>query len=198
MRNCYDDVGIIALFDVADERLVEKEILKIQDHRIPPNLDQKLSRVYQDQTVRFEDSERLFEPVIVSKPKHDLVTYAGQARIAQLVCGKSSQYFTYFAAGTGVSPERPRDSILSAEIYRVSMVTDGYAEASGTVMRFAGKFPSFVPTSTISEAAVFDSAETNTGCMFFRTLYPAESRLPHVQGRTFFVLTQSIAQISVT
>lgn len=140
----------------------------------------------------------MFDPLIVTEPKYDMVVNPGLIRIAQLVTGKSSQYFTYFASGTGTAEEKQSDSRLAAENYRVSMVADGYAEPVGTAMKFAGKFPNVISTATITEGGVFDFGQTNQGTMLFRTVYPPESRLPHVQYRTFYTLTQTINQIPVT
>jgi hypothetical protein len=66
----------------------------------------------------------LFDPVIVTPRKYDMITFTGMIRIAQLVTGRSSQYFTFFASGTGVSEEKLSDSRLQAENFRVSMVSD--------------------------------------------------------------------------
>jgi hypothetical protein len=124
-------------------------------------------------------------------------------RIAQLVTGRSfSQYFSFFASGTGVSEEKLSDSRLQAENFRVSMVSDGFAEPAGIVMKFAGKFPNTVPTATPPlqrEGGVFDLGTVNAGTMLFRTVYPQEARLPHVQFRSFYTLSQAVHhQVSIT
>jgi hypothetical protein len=195
----YIDECINALWNAGeDERRVDKEFFYIQDGRLYGDaFEMKLRRVLNDQTARFEDGT-LFDPVLVPRPKIDMVVNPGLIRIAQLVTGKSSQYFTYFASGTGIAEEKISDNRLSAENYRVSMISDGFAEPVGTAMKFAGKFPNVVPTATITEGGVFDFGEFGQGTMLFRTLYPQESRLPHVQYRSFYTLTQTISQIPVT
>lgn len=193
----YLDSCLNALWDKTDEKRVDHEIFLIGDRRIPVNFDERLERVWNDQTARFDDG-RLFEPLVVTPRKYDMVVNPGLIRIAQLVTGKSSQYFTYFASGTGTAEERISDNRLSAENYRVSMISDGFAEPVGTAMKFAGKFPNVVPTATITEGGVMDFGEIGKGTMLFRTLYPQESRLPHVQYRSFYTLTQTISQVPIT
>lgn len=196
------DIGQCALWSAgADERLVEKEFLDIKTGKTgSDSFEKKLARRFNGESVRFGDSNALpeFCPLKVSDKKVDLVSYTGMIRIAELVVGKSSQYFTLYACGTSIAPEKPSDSRLGAENYRVSMITDGYSEAAGIVMRFAGKFPTFMPSATITEGGVFDSGGTDEGVMLFRTVFPQESWLTHVLGRTFVTLSQSISQISVS
>lgn len=194
------DVGFPALWDVADERDFDKELLKVRE-RGPLQamvFEAKLDRVRNDQTARFESTGHLMDPLEIGENKEDLVVNAGLVRIAQLVTGKSSQTFSFFASGTGVAIERPSDTRLSAENYRVSMISSGFVEAVGTVMKFVGKFPSFVTSGFVSEGGVFDFGSTNTGTMLFRTVYPTSARVEHIQNRTFYSLMQSINQVSIT
>jgi len=194
------DVGFPALWDIGDERDFDKELLRVRERGILEAMlfEAKMERVRNDQTVRFETSGHLMEPLTIGENKEDLVVNAGLIRIAQLVTGKSAQYFTYFASGTGGAIERPSDIRLSSENYRVSMISSGFVEAVGTVMKFVGKFPSFITSGFISEGGVFDLGSTNGGTMLFRTVYPTSSRVEHIQGRTFYSLMQSINQVSIT
>jgi hypothetical protein len=197
----YDDVAISTLWDKTDEARIDKELAKVraasdpfaQTNPLAEAFEEKLMRYYNDQTL-----PREFEPLEQSEPKHDLVVNAGLVRIAQLVTGKSTSYFTYFASGTGVAVERPSDVRLASENYRVSMIASGFVEAVGTAMKMVGKFPSFLPSALITESGAFDGGTTGFGTMFFRTLYPESSRVEHIQGRTFYSLMQSINQVSVT
>jgi len=189
-----DDVAISTLWDQADEQRVDKELAKVREGVIPADsFEQKIMRYYNDQTL-----PREFEPLEQSEPKHDLVVNTGLVRIAQLVTGKSTTYFTYFASGTGIATERPADFKLASENYRVSMLSSGFVEAVGTAMKFVGKFPSFLPSATITEGGAFDIGTQNFGTMLFRTLYPTSARFQHIQSRTFYSLMQSINQVSVT
>lgn len=194
------DTGFPVLWDVGDERDFDKEVLKVRE-RGPGQareFDAKIERIKNDQTARFEMTGHIMEPLVIGEEKEDLIVNAGLVRIAQLVTGKSAAYFTFFASGTGVAIERPSDTRLAAENFRVSMISSGFVEAVGTVMKFVGKFPSFVTSGFISEGGVFDLGGSNSGTMLFRTVYPTASRVEHIQGRTFYSLMQSINQVSIT
>jgi|SRR5215203_268309 len=194
------DVGYPILWDVADEQDFDKELQRVREGGplAAQTFDEKMERIQNDQTARYEMSGREIEPLQIGEKKEDLVVNAGLVRIAQLVVGRSAQYFTYFASGTGTAVERPSDVILSSENYRVSMISSGFTEAVGTVMKFVGKFPSFLASGFISEGGVFDLGTTNTGTMLFRTVYPTSSRVEHISGRTYYSLMQSINQVSIT
>src|SRR6266508_1837914 len=164
----YDDVVIASLWDHRDEKKVEKILHRIRTKEIPPDtFEQKLTRHYNDQTVHFDiDSMwRFFEPLDnfllkpkkVTEPKHDLVTNSGMIRVAQLLAGQSNAIFNTMASGTGETSERASDTTLSAENWRVSMISSGYIQPVGIVIKYAGKFPSVVPSATISEFGAFDS-----------------------------------------
>lgn len=194
------DVGYPVLWDVVDERDFDKELTKVRE-RGPLQamlFDSKMQRIRNDQTAIFEMSGHTMEPLTIGEEKEDLVVNAGLVRIAQLVTGKSAQYFTFFASGTGTAIERPADVRLASENFRVSMLSSGFQEAVGTVMKFVGKFPSFVTSGFISEGGVFDFGSTNSGTMLFRTVYPTNGRVEHIQNRTFYSLMQSINQVSIT
>jgi hypothetical protein len=194
-----EDVGYPVLWDVSDEADCDNELFKIRERQLHPDtFDSKIERCFNDQTSRWDKSGRLIEPLVIGDKKQDLVVNSGLIRIARLVTGKESTYFTYFASGTGVAIERPSDVILSSENYRVSMQSSGFVEAVGTVMKFVGKFPSFLPTAYITEGGAFDIGTTNGGTMLFRTLYPTSSRIEHNTGKTFYSLMQSINQVSIT
>jgi hypothetical protein len=172
--------------------MVDKMLHKIRNQQIPADtFENKLMRYYNDQSTDIE-------PIIIGEPKTDLVVNNGLIRIAQLVVGKSNAVFNSYASGTGTSVERASDSGLSNENWRVSLLTSGYAEAMGTTMRFAGKFPTTMPGATITEGGVFDTGAAFSGTMLFRTLYPSSSFAVHIEGRDFVTLTQSINQVSIT
>ena len=197
----FDDLAISTLWDKTDEARFDKELAGIRAGKIPADsFEQKLMRYYNDQTVHYfyEEPTHRFEPLDMSEPKHDLVVNSGLVRIAQLVTGRSTAYFTFFASGTGVATERPSDFRLAAENHRVSMFTSGFVEAVGTAMKFVGKFPSSLPSALITEGGAFDIGTPTFGTMLFRTLYPEGSRIEHIAGKTFYSLMQTINQVSVT
>lgn len=204
----YEDTAISTLWDKTDEARLDRELAKIRaahdpitgENPLASSFEEKLMRYYNDQTVHYfyEEPTHRFEPLEMSDPKKDLVVNSGLVRIAQLVTGRSTAYFTFFASGTGVAVERPSDFRLAAENHRVSMTTSGFVEAVGTAMKFVGKFPSSLPSALITEGGAFDIGTPTFGTMLFRTLYPEGSRIEHIAGKTFYSLMQTINQVSVT
>ena len=87
----------------------------------------------------------------------------------QAIHRKSTRAFTHYEGGTGTAPKSSRDVRLQGSRFRVSMITDGFAQPAGSSMKFAGKMPYTAPMAIISEAGVFDSAIGST--MFFRTVF---------------------------
>lgn len=191
------DVSINALWSKEDNRDVSDEFYEIREHYLnPDSFEKKLDRKFNDQTVHFERSGRLFDPLVVTDKKYDLVTLSGMSAITEWLTGKRTESFTHYASGTGTSEESASDIRLEHEHYRVSLITDGYAEPSGAAAKFAGKFPYTAPTATISEGGVF--SRQVGGTMLFRTVFPTNERISHTQYSTFFTLTQSISMISIT
>jgi hexokinase len=76
------------------------------------------------------------------------------------------------------------------------MITESFVEPVGSSMKFAGKLPHTAPMVIISEAGVFDSAIGGT--MFFKTIFPTEQRISHIQFQTLFTLSQTVSMISIT
>ena len=199
-----NDTGFSVLWDIVDEHDFDKELAKIRreiksgNSRAALDFEDKLERIRNDQTVRFEYSGHIMEPLQLGEKKDDLVVNSGLVEIAKMVVGQSTTSFQYFASGTGTDIERPSDLILASENFRVNMISSGFIAAIGTVMKFVGKFPSFIPSAFITEGGVFSLGTTNGGIMLFRTLLPVTSRIEHISGRTFYSIMQSINQVSVT
>ena len=188
----YEDIGYCALWDARDEAMIDKLLHNIRIGKNKPDtFENKLMRYYNDQTTDIE-------PLEMTDPKKDLVVNSGLIRIAQLVTGKSNATFNSMASGTGIAGERASDIRLSSENWRVSMISSGYVESVGTVMKFAGKFPTVVPSATITESGAFDTGAAGTGTMLYRTLYPTSATFSHQQGKTFYSCLQSINQVSIT
>jgi len=188
-----EDEGFAVLWDCRDERVVDKIMAEIRIGKVPADtLEHKLKRQFHDQTTDIEALE------ITNPYKGDLVVNSGLVRIAQLIAGKTTASFSALASGTGTAAERASDTRLSSENWRVSMISSGYIESQGTTVKMAGKFPTTVPSATISEGGAFDTGAANSGTMLFRTVYPTTSFVQHVQSRTFFSLLQSLNQIAIT
>lgn len=183
--------NINALLSYNSERLIYEElmenskILKIKKALLVNKFEDELERSYNDQTTSLE-------PLEVNK-QYDRVVSGGMNRIAEFVVGESTQFFDHFAAGTSSTPAYQSDNELIAEIARVSIEIQGYATASGAVIKYGAYFAPNVPSASITEAGVFD--DPAAGVMLFRTVYVNKSII-HVQGSTFFSLSHAIYQSS--
>ena len=218
------DVGYEALWDRSDFKKVSKEFLKINNLSreikvlnlnnliysnegflsssivdeinllraerkiIIDNFETQLERKFNDQTTHG------FNPLEVNR-QEDRVVASGMGRIAEFVVGESTQFFNHYSAGTGTTPVYASDTALIEELVRVSIEQQGYATASGAVIKYGAYFPPGVQTATITEAGVFD--QMVGGTMLFRTLYPLDRVINHVQSITFFTLSHAIYQSSI-
>jgi hypothetical protein len=158
--------------------------------------EDQLERSYNDQTTVIEPHEinKYIIPLKVNK-QIDRVVASGMARLAEFSVGESTQFFNHYSAGTGTTPVYASDTALVEELVRVSIEQQGYATASGAVIKFGAYFPPGVQTATITEAGVFD--QMVAGVMLFRVVYPLEKSLNHVQSITFFTLSHAIYMSSI-
>ena len=198
-----------AIWDANDHVFVQNLYAKIraavamrdraQTIKLTESLDQRLERIHNDQTV-----EKEFEPLTVAFSKNKIVN-DGLVRIAELTTNtlgintglaiSGSGYFTHFAIGTGTNAVSASDFALQQEISRVSMATDGFMTAAGSIMRFGGYFSPSVPSSTISEGGVTD--DPTAGYFLFRTVYPLSQPLVHTVQQDFVSLSHAIYAQSV-
>ena len=218
------DVGYSALWDKSDKKLISKKFEKISqltgeiknlsmNYMIYANTEKflcedikgevallklqrsKLVDEFEDQLERkFNDQTTTLEPLQVNK-QFDRVVAAGMGRIAEFVVGESVEFFNHFAAGISISPVYASDTELVEEIARVSIDTQGYATASGAVIKYGAYFAPNVQSAEVSEAGVFDSPEGGT--MLFRTVYPLNKVINHTTSITFFTLSHAIYQTSL-
>ena len=196
------DVGYVASFDPNDYNKLQKFFSKIKQARTDNNLflknelvqyyEQFLSRKYQDKSVC---DEFIPEPLNITS-KFDRVVFSGLERIADLVTGSESLFFTHYAIGTGTAPVLPSDTELDFEESRVSMVDTGFAESKGSSMVFAASFPTTLPSMNVTESGIFDRA-TFPGTMLLRTLYTGSNIVPHVFNQTFVNCSHFVYQLSV-
>lgn len=217
------DVGYSALWDKSDLKLISKKFKKIEQlseemkyfsisNLIYPHegllnvdIDEEMNKLRAEKSVlvndfenqlerRFNDQTTELEPLEVNK-QVDRVVASGMGRIAEFIVGESNQFFNHFSAGTGNTPAYTADTQLVEEITRVSIEEQGYATASGAVIKYGAYFSPGVQTATITEAGVFD--QMVGGAMLFRTVYPIDKVINHVQAITFFTLSHAIYQQSV-
>jgi hypothetical protein len=195
----YDN--IFKLFKLIRQSARDRDFYK---HKfLVEGFNDKLSRVYNDQTVRNENDFDLFEPIQIVKSNNKIVN-DGLVRIAELVTGTlglssggnsiiGSGLWTHIACGIGDAPVSASDFQLHNELARVSLATDGFQSAAGSVMRFGGFFPPTTQSSSIQEAGCFD--DPSGGTMFFRTVY--DIPIVHLINDDFFSVAHNIYQTSV-
>ena len=173
---------------LSSEIVDEINLLKAERKIIIDNFETQLERKFNDQTTHG------FSPLEVNR-QVDRVVASGMGRIAEFVVGESTQFFNHYSAGTGTTPVYASDTALIEELVRVSIEQQGYATASGAVIKYGAYFPPGVQTATITEAGVFD--QMVGGVMLFRTVYPLDKVINHVQSITFFTLSHAIYQSSL-
>lgn len=196
------DVGYVATFNDNDYIKLQKFFQHIKLARQYNNLSRKnelleyyeqfLSREYQDKSVSYE---WIPEPVELGY-KPDRVVFSGLERIADLVTGVGSLFFTHYAIGTGTAPVLPANTALDFEEKRVSMVETGFAESKGSSMVFAGSFPTTLPSMAVTESGIFDRQEF-PGTMLLRTLYTGSNIVNHVFNQTFVNCSHFVYMLSV-
>lgn len=199
-----------AIWDARDHVFVQNLYAKIRDAVIrrdrasvislTEGLDAQLERIYNDQTV----ADKKFEPLAVTFTKNKIVN-DGLVRIAELTTNSlgintglavsGSGYFTHFAIGTGTNAVSASDFGLQQEISRVSMATDGFMTAAGSIMRFGGYFSPSVQSAVITEGGVTD--DPTAGFFLFRTVYPISQPLVHTVQQDFVSLSHAIYAQSV-
>jgi len=166
----------------------EISLLKNEKNKLINTFEDQLERKFNDQTTHD------FNPLEVNR-QEDRVVASGMGRIAEFIVGESTQFFNHYSAGTGTTPVYASDTALIEELVRVSIEQQGYATASGAVIKYGAYFPPGVQTATITEAGVFD--QMVGGVMLFRTVYPLDKVINHSQGITFFTLSHAIYQSSL-
>jgi hypothetical protein len=197
------DVGYNILFDSKDYDKMQRFFATIRLCREQNNLirknefidyyEQFLSRRFQDKTTCYE---WIPEPLAIGY-KPDRVVFSGLERIADLVTGKTSRTFNYYAIGTGVTPVLPSDTSLDFEASRVAIFTTGFAESKGSSMVFAANFPTTLPSMNVTESGIFDRFTTQGDTMLLRTLYTGSNIIPHVFNQTFVATSHFVYQLSI-
>ena len=127
--------------------------------------------------------------------KNDILTNGGMGRFVSLIIGRVTKRFTHYASGNNASPANIGDSALLDEKARVSMVTDGYATASGTIARYGGVFLPTFPSHVVAESGILDEAVD--GLLGNRTLYQAAQRITHTVHDDFYSLSIAIYMSSI-
>jgi hypothetical protein len=151
--------------------------------------EELIKRKYNDQTPRFP-----YQPQETSR-QEDLVTNYGMQRFAALVCNESNTYFNQIAAGSSLIPAGIGQIELFNEKARTSVDENGWMTAKGRLIRGGAEFVKVIPTFTCSESAIMDHA--NAGGCAWRTVYPSNKVVTHVQDETYLTISHTVDQGSV-
>lgn len=199
------DVGLIAGWNKRDYEHTTtfskkvNELIKCRDKqaiKLVESFDNKLERVYNDQTTDIE-------PLHVGRV-YDRVVNDGMIRIAELVTNtiglnttvQSGQGgFVSLASGIGTNPVSASDYQLQSENARIAFGFDAYMLAAGSVMRFGAFFAPSIPSAVISESGVFD--DFTAGVMLYRTVYSVTDQWSHIVNRDYYSISHAIYQSSI-
>ena len=197
------DVNWAACWDVRDYEFVTKLFAKIRTAETEGNLskvkellqegyERKLSRKHEGQSVI--DTPTDPAPLEVAR-KNDVITNQGMGRIVSILVGKTNTRFDHYASGDGTSVATIGDTKLQSEKFRISMTTDGFGTAAGTVARYGAVFIPSAPSHTVAESGIFDAA--GGGTPLNRTVYPASQRIVHSIFVDFYSLSIALYLSSV-
>jgi hypothetical protein len=196
------DVNYAATWEKCDYLYVKKLFAKIQiaeDYddvgevkELVEKYETKLRRRYNDQYVQDTPSDPAPTDVAV---KNDVITNQGMGRLVSIIIGKTNERFLHYASGAGTSVATIGDQKLQDEKFRISMATDGFRTAAGTVARYGAVFIPSAPSHTVAESGVVTTA---TGGTFLnRTVYPSSQRVVHTIFENFFSLSLALYMSSV-
>lgn len=148
------------------------------------DLKNKMLNIFDDQVARKWHDKRtgsLLEPVeAVIAPNKKLAD--GIARDNLVLAGRAGLLFLFMASGTGQSKPSIGQHNLDDENARV----DAEIHPQGNVLKTVGRFPTTIPSATISEFGACD--EPQDPCTFsWRSIIENTAyQLPHIQGTTEF------------
>ena len=184
----FKDVNYAASWALEDYEWVKKQFAKIQVYNDLGYDDKalELQESYELKMIRMLDGQYVQDIPTDPKPtqaaiKIDVITNNGLVRIVSLLTKKTTVGFTHYASGDGTSIATVGDTKLQNEKFRISMSTDGFITAAGTVARYGAVFIPSAPSHSIAEAGIVDTA---TGGTFLnRTLYTTVQRIVHTHLR---------------
>lgn len=196
------DINYAAAWEKCDYIFVRKLFAKIQIaedigdvgkvRELTEKYETKLRRRYNGQYVQDTPSDPAPTDVAV---KNDVITNQGMGRLVSIIIGKTNDRFLHYASGAGTSVATIGDTKLQDEKFRISMATDGFRTAAGTVARYGAVFIPSAPSHTVAESGVVTTA---TGGTFLnRTVYPASQRVVHTIFENFFSLSVALYLSSV-
>jgi hypothetical protein len=197
-----EDLNYAAGWDLNDYNYVSrlfKEIQLASDYgeddiveSLSRGYERKITRKYEGQYI--PDIKEDPAPVDVSFKK-DVITNQGMGRLVSIIIGKTQERFLHYASGQGTSVATIGDTKLQDEKFRISMATDGFRTAAGTVARYGAVIIPSAPSHTVAESGVVTTAVGGT--FLNRTLYPSSQRVVHTIFENFFSLSIALYLSSV-
>ena len=197
-----EDLNYAAAWDLNDYTYVSRLFKEIQiandygEDDIVENLsrgyERKITRKYEGQYI--PDIKEDPAPTEVSFKK-DVITNQGMGRLVSIIIGKTNERFLHYASGDGTSVATIGDTKLQNEKFRISMATDGFRTAAGTVARYGAVIIPSAPSHVVAESGVVTTAMGGT--FLNRTLYPAAQRVTHTIFQDFFSVSIALYLSSV-
>ena len=197
-----EDLNYGASWDIKDYNYVHKlfQTIQVADDYGEEDIVERLSRGYERKITRKYEGQYIADikedpaPIAVSFKK-DVITNQGMGRIVSILVGKTNTRFDHYASGDGTSVATIGDTKLQSERFRISMTTDGFRTAAGTVARYGAVFIPSAPSHTVAESGIFDAA--GGGTPLNRTVYPASQRIVHSIFVDFYSLSIALYLSSV-
>ena len=157
----------------------------------------ELQEGYELKMIRMLDGQYVQDIPTDPKPMQasiqlDAITNNGLVRLISIAMGKTNIRFTHYASGNGTSVATVGDQQLQQEKFRISMSTDGFMTAAGTVGRFGAVFIPSAPSHTVSESGVVDVPTAPGGTFLNRTLYSQAQRIVHTLFEDFYTLSLAL------
>jgi len=197
------DFNTAVAWDVRDVETIRRRFQLIQALTSSGNIPRanELASAYETKANRIIEGQYTM-PHTIDDPEPlevvtawDLLTNIGMSRIVALVIGIATARMTHMAEGSGTSFPNGGNTSLDSEVGRMPLVTNGFATAAGTVMRFGATFLQTFPSHVVAESGVVDAA--SFGTFLNRTLYRVDKRINHTENLDATSLTLAIYCTSV-
>jgi hypothetical protein len=175
------DTHYLALWDVKDLPKINK-----WQERIRAGIDK--SSEFTDLIEKSLNDHRNLkvDPIQTAVDRRYILTFKGVARFCQLITKQSSTTAHTVAVGTGTATPTSVDTALVTEIANIPIATNGFFDASGTMIRYCGTFGAEVVDGDFTESLLRDTASASaTTVVFCRNTF-VDTFIEHSQGNSGF------------
>lgn len=189
-------------------KMTDRHYLSLWDARDLPNVEkwqEKIRVTHNEQLIldfyslldkKWNDHNNLdIEPLELSR-KDDVVTYRGIGKMCRLVTNQNILTFEYVAVGTGAPADTnpmPFDQGLITEEAKVPVAENGFFEAAGTSLRYAGTFGEGLGSDSFNESLLRthpNTSDTGNETLCIASFF--DNPISHTQGNTGFSAAGSI------